>query len=99
MPDRAKACCCGHMQWEHRDNGASSCRVCGGISCAQFHSIGEGHGRAFEIVVIVLVLLAMAGIWKLTHPTPTYDSCPKDNTVFCGDGSHLTGISPSSAYR
>lgn len=61
----AKVCCCGHMTWEHRTIDGS-CRRCG-AGCPKFHRVGEGHGRAFEITSVVVILLGLVALWKLTH--------------------------------
>lgn len=65
----ARACCCGHMRWEHRADGLGSCRVCGGISCAHFHEIGAGHPSPLFILAIVLLTAALVlAVWCVGHP-------------------------------
>lgn len=68
---KVKACCCGHMNWEHRNeymNG--SCKVCGGLGCPRFHEVGEGHGRAFELFIAGCAAVLLCGAWayRRAHP-------------------------------
>lgn len=66
MTPNVKACCCGHMRWEHRDGGDGSCRICGGISCPKYHDVGEGHpSPLFILFVVALLTLAAWGVWQI----------------------------------
>lgn len=63
---KVKSCCCGHVRWEHREDGEGSCRVCGGISCPKYHDVGEGHpSPLFVLLVAALLGLAAWGVWYL----------------------------------
>lgn len=60
-----EVCCCGCQRVVHREAGTGSCMTCGGLGCAKFHRVGEGHNFAFEIVVAIAVVAGAVAFWFL----------------------------------
>lgn len=59
----ARACCCGHMNWEHRGgDGMGPCRACGASSCAKFHRVGEGNSVK-PLAVVLAWSITLAALW------------------------------------
>lgn len=86
---QCQPCCCSHMRWEHQRDGEGACRVCGGISCARFHKVGEGHPSLLFLSLVLAPVLGLVlwGTWRAAHmPPPAVD--PIFSTPHPGEPAH-----------
>jgi hypothetical protein len=59
----AVVCCCGHRSERHHPD-YGFCMDCRSGGCFKFHKVGEGHGYAFEVAVLVLAAILALGSWR-----------------------------------